>query len=82
VSEPTKKSVSDLIADTYEAIDTLNASRRETCAEHNERIRKLRDLAVSLHSARTQAAGSEMFEVGTIISPELERLLFNPTHNL
>lgn len=73
--------VDSLIVDARQATKTLEASRREICAEHNERIRKLRDLETSLISARSGAEG-ELFDVTTAITPELKRLLGDPTHSI
>lgn len=71
----------NLIAEAVEAMDALNASRRETCAEHNERVRKLRNFVASLMAARA-GAQSELFDVGASVSPEIARLLADPTHHL
>ena len=62
-------------------IKALIASRRAVTAEHNERIRKLRDLADSLIVA-SSSGEVELFLVGTVISPEIKMLLDAPTHHL
>ena len=63
------------------AIETLNASRRLVCAEHNERIRKLRDFTLSL-AIQSEKKTDEMFDIESTISPELKRLLNDSTHSL
>ena len=76
-----KAKISDYIADAVQAMDTLNAARREACAEYNERIRKLRDFVVSMMSARAGAQG-ELFDIGATVTPEIDRLMKDPTHHL
>ena len=62
-------------------IETLNESRREACAEHNERIRKLRDFSLSL-AIQSEKKTGEMFDIDSTLSPEIQRLLNDPTHSL
>ena len=50
-------------------------------AAHNLRMRKLRDLETTLISARSGAAG-ELFDLATVITPELLKLIADPTHAL
>ncbi len=79
--ETNRATIDRLIADVGEAKRTLEASRRDTCAEHNERIRKLRDIEVSLYSSRASSE-TEMFDVTALVSPELSRIIQDPTHDL
>jgi hypothetical protein len=65
----------------YDAIDTLTASRRAVCAEHNERIRKLRDFAFTL-AITSRTGASDLFDIKETLSPEMARLLDAPTHDL
>lgn len=62
------------------AIRTLESARKEACAEYNERIRKLRDAKLALDFALT--SGPELFDINTTISPEIARLIQDPTHSL
>lgn len=72
-----------LIVECGEARLKLEASRRDVCSEHNERIRKVRDLEASLRFTRANTGGEgEMFDVSTVVSPELARLIQEPTHDL
>lgn len=71
-----------LIVECGEAKLKLEASRRDVCAEHNERIRKLRDLECALRFNRANATGGELFEVTNLVSPELQTLIQDPTHDL
>ncbi len=80
-TKPHHAEVDRLIVECGEARLKLEASRRDACAEHNERIRKLRDLETSLRYTRANA-GDEMFEVSSVVSPELDRLIKDPTHAL
>jgi hypothetical protein len=70
-----------LIVDSRQSLKTIEASRREICAEHNERIRKLRDAETALISARS-GAESEMFDIESVLTPELLKLLADPLHSL
>ena len=70
-----------MIVECGEARLKLEASRRDVCAEHNERIRKLRDLEASLRFSRSNN-GDEMFSVASMVSPELDKLIKQPTHDL
>lgn len=81
MTDPSRTQIGNLIADAVQAMETLNASRRESCAEHNERIRKLRDFLASLMAARA-GAQNEMFDVSATVSPEIAQLLADPTHHL
>ena len=54
----------------YDAIDTLTASRRAVCAEHNERIRKLRDFAFTL-AITSRGGASDLFDIKETLSPEM-----------
>lgn len=73
--------VDRLIVECGEARLKLEASRKDVCAEHNERIRKLRDLEASLRFARSTQE-DEMFSVSAMVSPEMSRLIQQPTHDL
>ena len=64
-----------------DAIDVLTAARRETCSEHNERIRKLRDFDFML-SSKSHDSGPELFDADEAPSPEVSRLLDDPTHHI
>jgi hypothetical protein len=81
MTNPARDKINGLIADADVAIDLLNSTRREVCAEYNERIRKIRDLKISLHISRA-APGAELVNHTESISPELTRLLSDPTHGL
>lgn len=80
-SDAQSNHLNKLVADADLALDVLNSARREAFAEYGERTRKLRDLKTQLHLGRSQGA-SELFDLGAVLSPELTRLLADPTHNL
>jgi len=81
MSDETKNKINSLRCRAIDGIETLNASRREVCAEHNERIRKLRDFGLSL-AIQSEKTTGEMFDIESTISPEIQRLLTDPTHSL
>lgn len=64
-----------------DAIDDLESSRREACNEYNKRIRQLRGFQSALKLAAQKNTG-EMFDFETTISPDIKRLLEDPTHSL
>ena len=66
---------------SYSGIKALTASRRAVCAEHNERIRKLRDVAEMLIIA-SSSGEVELFPLETVLSPEIQLLHAAPTHPL
>lgn len=72
--------VNGLIADADRAMDSLSAARREACAEYMLRTRKMRDLKIALHAAKI--SGEELFDIAPLLSPEITRLLSDPTHAL
>lgn len=81
MKEDTNNKINGLIVRAIQAQEVLNASRREICSEHNERIRKLRDAVAGLMIAAEKST-DEMFDVEATISPEIQRLLADPTHSL
>lgn len=70
-----------LISDAVLAIDQLEKQRRERCAEYNERIRKLRGAVTALLSRRVESEG-ELFDIGTVISPDIKALIQSPDRGL
>lgn len=70
-----------ILCNTYLAIDTLNASRRDKCAEYNERIRKLRELTLKL-SDQVHNNKVELFDVQAVLDPKIMQLVNDPTHHL
>lgn len=81
MDEQTIHKIKSLAWDADDAIEALNSARREACSEFNERIRKLRDFRIALKLSAEKSAG-EMFDVEASISPEVKRLLADPTHSL
>lgn len=81
MNETSLNRIRALRCSAIDGIGLLNSSRREVCAEHNERIRKLRDFELSL-SIKSQQGTGEMFDIDATISPEIQRLLTDPTHSL
>ncbi|MBC7367326.1 MAG: hypothetical protein H7343_11045 [Undibacterium sp.] len=73
--------LASLICDAEVASAEIIAAKREVCAEYAERLRKLRDVKVALHIARGKNS-EEMFDVGSVLSPEILRLLSDPTNGL
>ena len=81
MTEENRNKINAMRCRASDGTKTLIASRSLACAEHNERIRKLRDLDLIL-SIRSESRTGEMFELESIINPELQRLLNDPTHSL
>lgn len=85
MTKPTTRTQSDIlasyIADADVAADAVKAAAREMGAECAQRIRMIRDLKLSLHIARSRPE-SELFDAAASISPDMLRILSNPTHSL
>ncbi|MBC7368903.1 MAG: hypothetical protein H7343_19180 [Undibacterium sp.] len=73
--------LASLICEADVGSATILAARREVCAEYAERLRKLRDVKVALHIARAKKS-EELFDLGSVLSPEILRLLSDPTNGL
>lgn len=73
----TTEEIKDLARD---GVDILRARSKLVSQAHRERIKELVKLEESLR--RQRKMGDLGIEVETTISPELKRLLADPTHNL
>ncbi len=79
-SERAPQTAAQVRCGLHDAIDALTASRRGARAEHNERIRKLREFAESLEVA--SSTGAPAHDLLETMSPEMSRLLAAPTGQL
>lgn len=79
-SERAPQTAAQVRCGLHDAIDALTASRRGARAEHNERIRKLREFAESLEFA--SSTGAPAHNPFDKMPAELSRLLAAPTGQL
>lgn len=64
------------------AIRAVEATRRETLQAYDARLRFLRSQQNDLYGKWSDPKQAELFDTGTFLSPELERVLANPHHGL
>lgn len=65
----------------YRSHETLRARLKSVAREHADRMKQLENLMAQI--AASDPSSNELPGVGTLsLTPEIERLLVNPTHGL
>lgn len=67
---------------TWNAIHRLQAAKKQVSGEYDERLRKMRNLEQDLYIQESDATQGELFDVESLVSPDIEKLLASPLHGL